>query len=70
MCKLLITISEYRILHLYSSESLIDAGIRAILNFTATHVRAPDCCIVENVDLSLKLENLAYHMAKITRGPN
>ena len=47
------------------SDLLMDAGIGAILNFTATHIRTPECCIVENVDLALKLENLAYHIAKV-----
>ncbi|MFZ0449845.1 MAG: redox-sensing transcriptional repressor Rex [Desulfatiglandaceae bacterium] len=45
---------------------LMDAGVKAILNFAPAQVRAPKCCMVENVDFSVKLENLAYHLAKIS----
>jgi redox-sensing transcriptional repressor len=44
----------------------MDAGVKAILNFAPSHVRAPKCCLVENVDFSVKLENLAYHLAKLS----
>lgn len=44
---------------------LKDAGIKAILNFAPSQVRASAHCSVENVDFSVKLENLAYHVAKV-----
>jgi len=44
---------------------LMDAGIKAILNFAPTHIRTPQCCIIKNVDFSVKLENLVYHLEKI-----
>jgi len=48
------------------SDLLMDAGIRAILNFAPIQVRVPDCCEVMNVDFTVKLENLAYHLGKGT----
>jgi len=45
---------------------LMDAGVKAILNFAPSHVRGPKGCMVENVDFSVKLENLAYHLAKLS----
>jgi len=45
-----------------AAELLLKANIKGILNFSAIQVRTPECCIVENVDLSVKLENLVYHL--------
>ena len=47
-----------------TAERLVDAGVRAIMNFAPVQVRAPECCVVENVDFSVKLENLVYHLGK------
>ncbi|MBW2124298.1 MAG: redox-sensing transcriptional repressor Rex [Deltaproteobacteria bacterium] len=44
---------------------LFSAGVRAILNFAPIQLRSPECCIVENVDFTVNLENLAYHLAKL-----
>jgi len=44
---------------------LCDAGVHAILNFAPIQVRAPKSCIVENVDFSMKFEDLAYHLEKL-----
>jgi redox-sensing transcriptional repressor len=44
---------------------LMDAGVKAVLNFAPTHLRTPECCIVENVDFTVKLENLVYHLEEI-----
>ena len=41
------------------------AKVKAILNFAPTQVRIPECCVVENVDFTVKLENLAYHLGKL-----
>lgn len=45
---------------------LMDAGVKAVLNFAPIQVRAPEGCIVENVDLTVTLEDLAYHLGNIT----
>ena len=50
------------------AQLLLDAGVKAILNFSPTQVRKPECCIIENVDLSVKLENLVYHIERLYRG--
>ncbi|MBW1730077.1 MAG: redox-sensing transcriptional repressor Rex [Deltaproteobacteria bacterium] len=47
------------------AEMLFSAGVRAILNFAPIQLRSPECCIVENVDFTVNLENLAYHLAKL-----
>jgi redox-sensing transcriptional repressor len=47
------------------ADLLIDAGVRAILNFAPIQVRSTEHCPVENVDFTVKLENLAYHLGKI-----
>lgn len=49
-----------------AADLLMDAGLRAVLNFAPIHIRAPECCLVENVDFTVKLENLAYHLSKLT----
>jgi len=46
------------------ADLLMDAGIMAILNFSAIQVRKPDCCLVHNVDFTVNLDNLAYHLKK------
>jgi len=50
------------------TERLSDAGVKAILNFAPIQVRTPECCIVENVDFSVKLENLVYHLERLYKG--
>lgn len=47
------------------ADLLMDARIKAILNFAPIQVRALECCTVLNVDFTVKLENLAYHLGKI-----
>jgi len=46
------------------ADLLMDAGIMAILNFSAIQVRKPECCLVQNVDFTVNLDNLAYHLKK------
>ena len=41
---------------------LVDAGVKALLNFAPTQIQAPDGVKVENVDFSVKLDNLAYYL--------
>jgi len=45
-----------------AAELLFKANIKGILNFSPAQVRTPECCTIENVDLSVKLENLVYHL--------
>ena len=44
---------------------LIGSGIKAILNFAPVQVRAPGGCLVENVDFTVRLENLVYHLREL-----
>ena len=46
------------------TDILIDAGIRAILNFAPIQVRKSGHCLIQNVDFTVSLDNLAYHMKK------
>lgn len=43
---------------------LADAGISAILNCSPIQVRKPASCLVENLDFTVNLDNLAYHLSK------
>ena len=49
------------------TDQLFQAGVKAILNFSPIQVREPECCHVENVDFSVSLDNLAYHLGLKTR---
>jgi redox-sensing transcriptional repressor len=46
------------------ADELFQAGIKAILNCSPIQVRQPECCLVENMDFSVNLDNLAYHLGK------
>ena len=48
------------------ANQLILAGINGILNFSPVQIQVPDCCRVENVDFSIKLDNLVYHISSTT----
>lgn len=47
-----------------AADMLIETGIKAILNFSPVQLRQPKGCLVENVDFSVKLDDLAYHLSK------
>ncbi len=47
------------------ADLLIDAGVKAVLNFAPIQVRVPEYCPVENVDITVRLEDLAYHLQNI-----
>ncbi|MBW2029348.1 MAG: redox-sensing transcriptional repressor Rex [Deltaproteobacteria bacterium] len=47
-----------------TADLLMESGIKAILNFAPIQVRQPECCLVENVDFTVSLDNLAYHLGK------
>jgi redox-sensing transcriptional repressor len=44
------------------AQQLIDAGVKAILNFAPTQLQIVEGMFVENVDFTVKLDNLAYHL--------
>lgn len=46
------------------ADMLRESGIKAFINFAPVQVRVPANCIVEHVDLGVKLENLAYHLTR------
>jgi redox-sensing transcriptional repressor len=46
------------------ADMLMDAGIKSILNFAPIQVRGHQRCVVENVDFTVRLENLAYHLGR------
>lgn len=48
------------------ADLLMDSGIKAILNFAPTRIRTPKNFAVENVDFTVKFENLVYHLGKLS----
>ena len=46
------------------ADRLVAAGIRAILNFAPTRLAVPKDVRLQNVDLSIELENLSFHLAQ------
>lgn len=48
------------------ADKLIAAGIKAILNCSPIQIRQQESCLVENVDFTVNLDNLAYHLGKKT----
>ncbi len=49
------------------ADLLMDAGVKGILNFSPTQIKAPKGFVVENEDFAVKFENLAYHISKVGR---
>jgi redox-sensing transcriptional repressor len=49
------------------ADRLVAAGIRAILNFAPTRVKVPKEVRLQNVDLSIELENLSFHLGQAPR---
>jgi redox-sensing transcriptional repressor len=47
------------------ADMLIEAGMKAILNFSPIQVRKPECCLVQNVDFTVNLDNLAFYLKKV-----
>ncbi|GKT07086.1 redox-sensing transcriptional repressor Rex [Desulforhabdus sp. TSK] len=45
------------------ANQLVLAGINGILNFAPVQIQVPDCCHVENVDFTIKLDSIAYHLS-------
>ncbi len=48
------------------ADALLEAGIKAIINFSPVQLRQPEGCLLENVDFSVKLDDLAYHLSKVS----
>jgi redox-sensing transcriptional repressor len=44
------------------ADSLVAAGVRAVLNFASTRVAVPREVRLQNVDLSIELESLSFHL--------
>ena len=45
------------------ANQLVLAGINGILNFAPVQIQVPDCCHIENVDFTIKLDSIAYHLS-------
>ncbi|MFH1349708.1 MAG: redox-sensing transcriptional repressor Rex [Pseudomonadota bacterium] len=40
----------------------LEANVNAILNFSPTQIQVPECCLVENIDFTIKLDILTYKL--------
>jgi redox-sensing transcriptional repressor len=49
------------------AERLVAAGIKAILNFAPARLKVPKDVRLQNVDLSIELETLSFHLAQVQR---
>jgi redox-sensing transcriptional repressor len=49
------------------ADRLVAAGVRAILNFAPARLTVPRDVRLQNVDLSIELENLSFHLAQGAR---
>jgi redox-sensing transcriptional repressor len=49
------------------TDQLVEAGIKAILNFAPSRIRAPRDARLKHVDLSIELETLSFYLAKGAR---
>ena len=45
-----------------AAQRLINAGVKAVLNFAPIQLQLPEGTAVENVDFTVKLDNLAYNL--------
>ena len=50
-----------------TADSIVNAGIRAILNFTGVKLELPEDIVVKNVDLTNELAILVYHLHSRSR---
>lgn len=44
------------------ADLFMDAHVNAILNFSPTRILVPDCCLVENIDFTVRLDILTYKL--------
>jgi redox-sensing transcriptional repressor len=49
------------------TDTLVGAGIKAILNFAPGRLRVPKDVRFKSVDLSIELETLSFYLAQGTR---
>jgi len=47
------------------ADRFVDVGIKAVLNFSPIKLRRPEHCLMENVDFTVRLDNLAYHLSRV-----
>ena len=45
-----------------TTDTLVDGGVRAILNFAPVRLKAPSHVFVKNVDLKMQLETLSFYL--------
>ena len=46
------------------ADLFLDAHVNAILNFSPTQIHVPECCLVENIDFTIKLDVLTYKLKR------
>jgi redox-sensing transcriptional repressor len=44
------------------ADQLLKCEVNAILNFSPTQIRVPECCWVENMDFTVTLDILTYKL--------
>ncbi|MBN2060237.1 MAG: redox-sensing transcriptional repressor Rex [Deltaproteobacteria bacterium] len=47
------------------AQKFFDSGIKAILNFAPIQIKTPDCCFLQNVDITMNLDHLVFQLNKI-----
>jgi redox-sensing transcriptional repressor len=52
-----------------AADTIMKAGIRAILNFAPTFVNVPPEFALRNVDLTRQLEILSFHLPRLPSPP-
>ncbi len=40
----------------------LQANVNAILNFSPTRISVPECCLVQNIDFTVRLDILCYKL--------
>ena len=50
----------------HAADLFLKAHVNAILNFSPARICVPDCCLVENIDFTIKLDILTYKLQKGT----
>jgi len=51
------------------AEALAEAGVRGILNFAPVRLRVPEGVYVEDLDMTVSLEKVAYFARRGTAAP-
>ncbi len=46
----------------YVADLFVEANVNALLNFSPTRIQVPDCCMVENIDFTVRLDILTYKL--------